>query len=166
MQETNMTEFLTYVDRIVDFLIAALPLGTLDYFSILAILLADSHGRFIFFGIVIFLVMLAAWVVMWLIQKLFTPKRLQSNQRLANSHGNVVSNQQSDSVNSSDEDVDRFYFFRKPNQMPVSDDTAALVAIEQEMLAVRQLFADGHIIEEVYVSETRRLYSKAKALQS
>ena len=129
-------------------------------------LLADTQGRFIFFGIMIVLLMLAAWVVVWLMHKLLAPKRSQLNQRVPNARVNVVLDQQSDNESSSDEDSDRFHFFRKPNQMPVSDDTAALVAIEQEMLAVRQLFVDGHILQEVYVAETRRLYGKAKILQS
>ena len=161
-----MTEFLIYVDRIIDFLITALPSVTLDYFPGIALLLSDTQGRFIFFGIVIVLLMLAAWVVMSLILKLLAQKRSQLNQHVPNAPLNVALGQQSDSESSPNEDSGRFHFFRKPNQMPVSDGTAALVAIEQEMLAVRQLFADGHILQEVYVAETRRLYSKAKILQS
>ncbi|MEL0206025.1 MAG: hypothetical protein VW987_06915 [Alphaproteobacteria bacterium] len=42
------------------------------------------------------------------------------------------------------------------------DPEAALVAIEQEMLATRQLYLDGVISKEVYVSETRALYGKAQ----
>ena len=161
-----MTEFLIYVDRIIDFLITALPYGTLDYFPSIAMLLADSQGRSIFFGIVIVLLLLAAWVVMWLTLKLLAPKRSQLNQRVPNARVNVILNQQSDSDSSPDEDSGCFHFFRKPNQTLVSDDAVALVAIEPEMLAVRQLFSDGHIIQEVYVAETRRLYRKAKILQS
>ena len=110
--------------------------------------------------------MLATWVLVWLMHKLPAPKRSQVNQRVPNARVNVVLDQQIDYESSPDEDSGRFHFFRKPNQLPVSDDTAALVAIEQEMLAVRQLFADGHILQEVYVAETRRLYGKAKTLQS
>ena len=160
-----MTEFLAYLDRIIDLLVIALPSGTIDYFPSIAMLLADTQGRFIFFGIMIVLLMLATWVVVWLMHKLIAPKRSQLNQRVPNARVNVVLDQQSDNESSSDEDSGRFHFFRKPNQMPVSDDTAALLAIEQEMLAVRQLFADGHILQEVYVAETRRLYGKAKTLQ-
>ena len=46
------------------------------------------------------------------------------------------------------------------------DEDPALVAIEQEMLAVRALYAGGHIIKDVYVSETRRLYAQAQALKN
>jgi len=46
-----------------------------------------------------------------------------------------------------------------------ADDSEFLAAIEQEMLSIRQLYVDGHIKKDVYVSETRRLYGKAKALK-
>ena len=45
-------------------------------------------------------------------------------------------------------------------------ESPALVSIEQEMLAVRRLYMDGHVIKDVYVSETRRLYAKAQAVKS
>ena len=43
----------------------------------------------------------------------------------------------------------------------LSDDDV-LAGLEQEMLATRQLYLDGTISKEVYVSETRALYQKAK----
>ena len=43
-----------------------------------------------------------------------------------------------------------------------ADPEIALAAIEQEMLATRQLFLDGVISREVYVAQTRELYSKAQ----
>ena len=42
-------------------------------------------------------------------------------------------------------------------------DDAVLAGLEQEMLATRQLYLDGTISKEVYVSETRVLYQKAKS---
>ena len=42
----------------------------------------------------------------------------------------------------------------------------ALVAIEQEMLAIRSLNTNGQIIKDVYVSETRRLYAKAQTVKN
>ena len=42
------------------------------------------------------------------------------------------------------------------------DDDAVLSGLEQEMLATRQLYLDGMISKEVYVSETRALYQKAQ----
>lgn len=43
------------------------------------------------------------------------------------------------------------------------EDDAFLAGLEQEMLATRQLYLDGVISKEVYVSETRALYSKAQS---
>jgi hypothetical protein len=42
-------------------------------------------------------------------------------------------------------------------------DNDVLEGLEQEMLATRQLYLDGTISKEVYVSETRALYQKAKS---
>ena len=41
-------------------------------------------------------------------------------------------------------------------------DDHVLAGLEQEMLATRQFYLDGTISKEVYVSETRALYQKAK----
>ena len=49
------------------------------------------------------------------------------------------------------------------SQMVALDDDAFLIGREQEMLATRQLYLDGMISKEVYVSETRALYSKAQS---
>lgn len=43
-----------------------------------------------------------------------------------------------------------------------ADPEVALAAIEQEMLATRQLYLDGVISKDVYVAETRNLYGKAQ----
>ena len=47
----------------------------------------------------------------------------------------------------------------------ISDDNEfvdVLVAIEEEMSAVRELYVGGYISKGVYISETDRLYEKAK----
>ena len=49
------------------------------------------------------------------------------------------------------------------NDSTVIGDDAVLAGLEQEMLATRQLYLDGTISKEVYVSETRVLYQKAKS---
>ena len=49
------------------------------------------------------------------------------------------------------------------NALTSLGDDAVLAGLEQEMLATRQLFLDGTISKEVYVSETRALYQKAKS---
>ncbi len=43
-----------------------------------------------------------------------------------------------------------------------SADEDYLSAVEQEMLATRQLYLNGHISKDVYVSETRALYKRAR----
>ena len=37
-----------------------------------------------------------------------------------------------------------------------------LVAIEEEMAAIRELYVGGYITKGIYISETDRLYEKAK----
>lgn len=51
------------------------------------------------------------------------------------------------------------------DDVKVSDDNDfvdVLVAIEEEMAAVRELYVGGYISKGVYISETDRLYEKAK----
>tara|TARA_B100000029_G_C17271893_1_gene850149 strand:+ start:295 stop:672 length:378 start_codon:yes stop_codon:yes gene_type:complete len=50
-------------------------------------------------------------------------------------------------------------------EIKISDDNEfvdVLVAIEEEMSAVRELYVGGYISKGVYISETDRLYEKAK----
>ena len=49
------------------------------------------------------------------------------------------------------------------NTLTALGDDDVLAGLEQEMLATRQLYLDGTISKEVYVSETRALYEKAKS---
>ena len=63
-----------------------------------------------------------------------------------------------------------FTFFRKSNKEPSTgfigedlEDDKFLLGIEQEMLATRQLYLDGVISKQVYVTETRTLYEKAQS---
>ncbi len=71
--------------------------------------------------------------------------------------------------NSKDKSVER----KKPSlneiidkdEVKVSHDNDfvdVLVAIEEEMAAVRELYVGGYISKGVYISETDRLYEKAK----
>ncbi len=65
--------------------------------------------------------------------------------------------------------IDGFVFHRRKvknagnlAQIDDADPEVALAAIEQEMLATRQLYLDGVISKDVYVTETRNLYNKAQ----
>ena len=62
-----------------------------------------------------------------------------------------------------------FQFFKKTNRDRSTskangsiEDDVYLLGIEQEMLATRQLYLDGLISKEVYISETRSLFQKAQ----
>ena len=56
-----------------------------------------------------------------------------------------------------------FKFFKREKSVKTESEPLTLEIIEQEMLAVKKLYSDGHIIKDVYVAETRRLHGKAKA---
>ena len=65
--------------------------------------------------------------------------------------------------------IDGFVFHRRKvknagnlAQIDDADPEVALAAIEQEMLATRQLYLDGVISRDVYITETRNLYNKAQ----
>lgn len=62
-----------------------------------------------------------------------------------------------------------FQFFKrkksKKSEAPSSDTTTRLVDIEQEMLAIRELFRSGQISRSVYVAETKALYETARLVQ-
>ena len=50
-------------------------------------------------------------------------------------------------------------------EIKISDDNEfvdVLVAIEEEMAAVRELYVGGYISKGIYISETDRLYEKAR----
>ena len=50
-------------------------------------------------------------------------------------------------------------------EIKIDDDNEfvdVLVAIEEEMIAIRELYVGGYISKGVYISETDRLYEKAK----
>ena len=62
-----------------------------------------------------------------------------------------------------------FKFFKRRAKAGAGDagvtdpeDDVFLLGLEQEMLATRQLYLDGLISKEVYVTETRALYDKAQ----
>jgi len=63
-----------------------------------------------------------------------------------------------------------FRFFKRKEKAAAAkpsgehpEDDVFLLGLEQEMLATRQLYLDGLISKEVYVTETRALYDKAQS---
>ncbi len=152
-------------ELLIDTLLAYLPTD-LPFFSIL---MEQPEGRYIILGVAIVLISLLAWLFLAVMQKMFT--------------GDVrnVDVSETLSVESSEEPLQRlsvipdedsgFSFFKKTGTNTDltsdsdSDSDVILAAIEQEMLAVRCLYKDGHLIKDVYVSETRRLYDRAVSLK-
>ena len=62
--------------------------------------------------------------------------------------------------------LEGFKFFKRKSTVGlVADNEAALRKIEKEMLMVRKQYVDGHMLQDVYVAETRRLYNIAKPLK-
>lgn len=51
------------------------------------------------------------------------------------------------------------------SQASSQDDLARLVDIEQEMLAIREMFRQGEISRSVYVAETKALYETARLVK-
>jgi len=141
MQKSKMPDLMHIIETSIDRLIAQLPSTLLMDFPQLAILISNPNGRYVIAGLAVVFGLLGLWVILRVIQIILGGGTKQSS-KTATDGGQAVKDR---AVMTNNED---------------------LAAIEQEMLAVRQLYADGHILKDVYVAETRRLYGKAKALQT
>ena len=156
-----MTELQQIIEILIDQLLLRVPSQIFVDFSFIGVLLANPNGRYVLAGLAVILSFIALWILFSLVQTLFSKQtKLESN---LSGH----------SVNSGDTHFsealpkDEFQFFKRTGEEKVQcDDDLALAAIEQEMLAIKQLFSDGHILKDAYVAETRRLYGKAKALRT
>ncbi|MEK9709826.1 MAG: hypothetical protein VW456_06220 [Alphaproteobacteria bacterium] len=110
--------------------------------------------------------LLVIWLALALLQMIFFG---QSRQPVTDKTPPVELSAQCDADHEAEtERADGFSFFKKTQDAAGADldEDQALVAIEQEMLAVRSLYTGGHIIKDVYVSETRRLYAMAQAVKN
>ena len=129
----------------------------------LATLMMRAEGRYIIFGFAVVVALLLVWL---LLQIMFAKYQRKSaaDKTPPVELSKTIDAPAADETNSGQ----GFSFFRKePNSGSESaGEDAALKAIEQEMLAVRQLYSNGHLIKEVYVSETRQLYEKARTLKT
>ena len=160
VQKNNMTKLMQMIENLIDQFLLLLPSPVFVEFPLLGILLANPNGRYVVAGLTVVAGFIGLWIVLRLFQILLG-KRAKSG---AQSLDNAV---KADVANSSEfKTEDGFQFFKRNGaETTLSDDDAALAAIEQEMLTIRQLFVDGHILKDVYVAETRRLYGKAKTLK-
>ena len=150
------------LEILIDNLLVYLPADT----PFLADLIVRPEGRYILFGLAVVVALLLVWTVLALLQMIFFGQRpqpvtdktpsieLSEPVKTANNHETEAS--------------DGFSFFKKVHDAEAgeTDEDPALVAIEQEMLAVRRLYTGGHVLKDVYVSETRRLYAKAQSIKN
>jgi hypothetical protein len=147
------------IETLIDQLLLLVPSPIFVDFPLLGILLANPNGRYVVAGLAVVSGFIGLWIVLRIAQILLGKQaKLDMKAR-----DNAIKANAANSSKAKTEDGFQF-FKRNGDEKAQSDDDIALVAIEQEMLAIRQLFADGHVLKDVYVVETRRLYGKAKNL--
>ncbi len=150
----------TLIDNLVIYLPADMP--------ILASLMERPEGRYIVFGLILVIVLLVVWTLLAVLQMIFFGQRPQP---AADKMPPIELSEQINTDNlfeTASEPEDGFSFFKKPQDGGAGDldEDPVLVAIEQEMLALRSLYTGGQILKEVYVSETRRLYAEAQVAKT
>ena len=132
----------------------------------LASLMMRAEGRYIIFGFAVVVALLLVWLLLLLLQMVFAKDQRKSaaDKALPAELSETIDAPAADETNSGQ----GFSFFKKEPDFrsEAAGEDAVLKAIEQEMLAVRQLYSNRHLIKEVYVSETRRLYEKARTLKT
>ena len=148
------------IDNVLIFLPADIPF--------LADLIVQPEGRYILLGLAVVIALLAVWTLLAVLQMIFFGQRSQpvTNKTLPIELSETVD---TDKVADGEAKTnDGFSFFKKSFDADIGEtgESPALVSIEQEMLAVRRLYTGGHVIKDVYVSETRRLYAEAQAIKS
>lgn len=147
------------IDNLVIYLPPDIPL--------LATLMQRPEGRYIVFGLAVVIALFVVWLLLTGLKTMFVGQR---TQQPADKTPPIELSEQFDTdniVEPETETADGFSFFKKSEDAEVGEpgEDPKLVAIEQEMLAVRRLYIGGHVIKDVYVSETRRLYSEAQAVK-
>lgn len=159
MQNTSMTDFWEPIEILIDQLILYLPSEWFVDAPFLAILLSNPNGRYILAGISIVTGLIILWIFFLFVQVLLVAR---SNKR----NRSVLQNADEEGRLSCDGGLEGFKFFKRNNAINMAtDNEAALKVIEKEMLIVRQRYVEGHLVQDAYVSETRRLYNSAKALK-
>jgi hypothetical protein len=155
-----MGALMQIIETLIDQFLLLVPSQVFVDFPLLGILLANPNGRYVIAGLAVVAGFISLWIVLWVVQILLGKRaNLEAKAR-----DNAVKADAGNSPKAKTQDGFQF-FKRNGAEKTQSDDDAALAAIEQEMLAIRQLFADGHILKDVYVAETRRLYGRAKTLK-
>jgi hypothetical protein len=156
-----MTQLQQIIETLIDQLLLRVPSQIFVDFPLLGVLLANPNGRYVLACLAVVVSSIGLWILLRIVLTLF------SNQTKLDADLSGYSDNPSATHLSEALSKDGFQFFRRTGEEKVQgDDDLALAAIEQEMLAIKQLFVDGHILKDVYVAETRRLYSKAKTLRT
>ena len=147
------------IDKLLHYLPTDIP--------ILFTLIQRPEGRYIVFGLALVISLLLVWLVLAVLQLIFFRRqhRQLDNQKTLPIEFSEEIETESDPQT---ERSDGFSFFKKVQDTAAEDldEDPLLVAIEQEMLAIRSLYTNGQIIKDVYVSETRRLYAKAQTVKN
>ena len=150
----------TLIDNLLIYLPADIPF--------LTSLIERPEGRYILFGLVVVIVLFVVWAFLAVLQIMFFRQRPQpaaDKTPMIELSEPVNTDNMAESEAKTD---DGFSFFKKSLGADIgeTEEAPALVAIEQEMLAIRRLYTGGHVIKDVYVSETRRLYAEAQAIKN
>ena len=129
-------------------------------------LIQQPEGRYIVFGLAVVISLLLVWLLLAFLQLIFFRQHryAKNNKTLPIEFSEEIESESDPQT----EETNGFSFFRKVQNTDDGDldEDPVLVAIEQEMLAIRSLYTNGQIIKDVYVSETRRLYAKAQAVKN
>ena len=152
------------LEILIDNVLIFLPADT----PFLADLIARPDGRYILCGLAVVIALLAVWTLLAVLQMIFFGQR---SQPVTNKTPPIELSETIDADKVADGEAKTeggFSFFKKSFDADIGEtgESRALVAIEQEMLAVRRLYTGGHVMKDVYVSETRRLYAEAQAVKS
>lgn len=131
-------------------------------------LMQRPEGRYIVFGLTAVIALLVVWMLLAVLQMVFLgqlPKK-PIDKTLPTEPSKLVETESL--IDTEAETENGFSFFKKTQEAGSSNliEDPELVAIEQEMLAVRSLYIDGQILKDVYVSETRRLYAAAHEVKN
>ncbi len=151
------------LETLIDILLTYLPADIPFVFS----LTQRPEGRYIILGLAVVIALLAVWLLLALLRVIIYK---QQPQKIKNGKKPPIELSEHTALNNSTETetTDGFSFYRKSQDAKAQglDEDPLLVAIEQEMLALRSLYTGGQILKEVYVTETRRLYAEAQVIKN
>ena len=156
-----MTQLQQIIETLIDQLLLRVSSQIFVDFPLLGVLLANPNGRYVLAGLALVVGSIGLWILLRIVLTLCS-NQTKLDADLSGYPDNASATHLSEALSK-----DEFQFFKRTGEEKVQgDDDLALAAIEQEMLAIKQLFVDGHILKDVYVAETRRLYGKAKTLRT